>query len=428
MATGLNVPTLQTYTRKDSLQNTDSLTVAEQSPHTTVEGATRKLRVLLVMTRVTIGGDTNVVLDIAEYLKNHPGYEVHMAAGPVPESEVDLTYMVHERSIPFTSIPSLMNRINPWVNLKAVMELRKLMVQGQYDIVHTHCSVAGVVGLVAAVLASVPVVIHHIHGWGVQEDMSNTVKTIYLTMEKVCARFTDRLVAVSKPTIDKGLAYHICAEEKFALIYNGIPLEKFRKSVDAQQMRTALGLAQDTKLVGMIARLDKQKNPLDFIRAAAIVARQYEKVQFLIAGHGVLRDECEALINELHLQDRFFLLGFRNDVDKIMPILDITVMSSLWEGLPVAFQEAMSAGKPIIANDVDGVSDVVINGETGYLVQPHHPEQIADRILKLLNDGSLCQRMGATAMARSEQFSDRQMLENMDALYQSFYSKAGASR
>lgn len=424
MANGIGVPNADKFTLQESTPAANPTRLNQPAQVGTANSGPRKLRVLLVMTRVTIGGDTNVVLDIAEYLKAHPGYEVHLAAGPVPENEVDLTYLVHERAIPFTAIPSLVNRINPTTNLKAVLELRKVIVEGQYDIVHTHCSVAGVVGRMAAALARVPVVVHHIHGWGVQEDMSNTVKGIYLTLEKCCALVTDRLVAVSKPTIDKGLAYGICPEKKFALIYNGIPLEKFRKQVDEAAMRQTLGLAADSKLVGMIARLDKQKNPLDFIRAAALVVKEYKNVQFLIAGHGVLRSDCEALIQELHLQEHFFLLGFRSDIDKIMPILDITVMSSLWEGLPVAFQEAMSAGKPIVANDVDGVSDVVIDGETGFLVQPHHPEQMAARLLQLLNDSNLCTKMGAIAMQRSEQFSDKQMLQNMDELYQSLCKKA----
>ena len=193
MANSLGMPNRYGYTQKESSATTAPDPIKHLA-HAPASGTQRKLRVLLVMTRVTIGGDTNVVLDLADYLNQHPGYEVHMAAGPVPESEVDLTHLVHERAIPFTFIPHLVNRIDPWTNLKAVMELRKLMVEGQFDIVHTHCSVAGVMGRAAAAAARVPVVVHHIHGWGVQEDMSSTVKTIYLTLEKLCAKVTDRLV------------------------------------------------------------------------------------------------------------------------------------------------------------------------------------------------------------------------------------------
>ena len=121
-------------------------------------------------------------------------------------------------------------------------------------------------------------------------------------------------------------------------------------------LREELGLDPDCKLVGMIGRLDKQKNPLDLIRTAAIVASRYSKVQFFIVGDGPLHSDCERLINELGLKEKFLLLGYRSDVPRIMSVLTITAMSSLWEGLPLVFLEAMSASKPIVANDVDGAS------------------------------------------------------------------------
>ena len=377
----------------------------------------KKIKVLIVITRLTIGGDTNVVLDIAEYLNKHPLYEVHLAVGPVLKHEVDLTYLAYERGIPTTVIRNLINHIKPWVNLKALHELIALMRRGKFDVVHTHSSVAGVVGRFAAFITRVPVIVHHVHGWGIQENMSTAVRTLYLILERTCALFTDRLIAVSAPTIQKGLAYRICKEEKFALIYNGINLEKFRQKVDRQKVFFDLGLDPECKIVGMIARLDQQKNPLDFIRAAAIVVKKYPKVQFLIAGDGSLRSECENLIDELNLRGTFFLLGYRDDISRIMPILTLTVLSSLWEGLPVVFQEAMSAGKPTVANDVDGARDVIIDGETGYLVTPHRPEEMAERILYLLNNDSICYDMGLTAQKYSERFSGEQMVENIASLY-----------
>lgn len=377
----------------------------------------KKIKVLIVITRLTIGGDTNVVLDIADYLNSHPLYQVQLAVGPVLKHEVDLTYLAYEHNIPTTVIPSLVNYIKPWVNLKALYELFTLIRREKFDIVHTHSSVGGVVGRLAAFLARVPVIVHHVHGWGIQENMSTAVRTLYLILERICALFTDRLIAVSAPTIQKGLVYRICKEEKFALIYNGINLQKFRQKVDRQKVLSDLGLDPECKIVGMIARLDQQKNPLDFIRAAAAVVKKYPKVQFLIAGDGSLRSECESLIDELNLRGTFFLLGYRDDINKIMPILTLTVLSSLWEGLPVVFQEAMSAGKPTVANDVDGARDVIIDGETGYLVTPHEYEEMAERIVYLLNNDAICHEMGLTAQKYSERFSGEKMVENITSLY-----------
>jgi glycosyltransferase involved in cell wall biosynthesis len=377
---------------------------------------TRKIRVLLVITRLTIGGDTNVVLDIASRLNPHL-FQVDLAVGPVPPEEVDLTHLAHERSIPVKYIPALVNNVNPWTNLKAVEQLYRLIRAGNYDVVHTHSSVAGVIGRLAAFLAGVPVIVHHVHGWGLREDMSFGVKMMYLSLERLCALCTNRLIAVSKATIRKGLAYRICREDKFTLIYNGITLQDFRPTLDKQNVYSELGLDPRRKTVGMIGRLDAQKNPLDFIRSASMVANRNPEAQFLIAGEGRLHSDCEALVRELNLQDRFFLLGFRNDIGRILSVVDIVASTSLWDGLPVVFQEAMSAGRPIVANDIDGASDVVIDGRTGYLVPPRQNPQMAERILYLLDHDDVCQEMGATARKDSERFSTDQMINGIECLY-----------
>ena len=383
-----------------------------------------KKKVLLIITRLTIGGDTNVVLDIASYLLNTPDFDVHLAVGPVPEGEIDLTNLAYEREIPVKVIPNLINKIRPLDNLKAIAELRALMIREKYDIVHTHSSVAGIIGRTAAFLARTPIIVHHIHGWGVQENMPRTLKVVYLSLERLCAKITTRLIAVSIPTKRKGVDLRICSEEKISLIYNGIRLEDFRENIDKNLKIQELGLNPDYKIVGMIGRLDKQKNPLDFIKAAAIVLNNYSDVQFFIAGDGLLRGNCDQLIDKLALRGKFYLLGFRNDINQILPILKITVMSSLWEGLPMVFQEAMSAGIPIVANDVDGASDVIVNGETGYLVTPHQPQEMADRILDLLEDDELCNRMGQVARSNSERFSSDRMVQEIGELYKELLMQA----
>lgn len=396
----------------------------------TTRAATGNIRVLLVITGLATGGATNVVLDLANHFKNAPGFDLQLITGPIPPGRNDATHLAKELGIPTRVIPSLINHIDPVKNLKAVADLRRVMVEGKYDIVHTHSSVAGVVGRLAALAAGIPVIIHHVHGWALHEGMSAWTRRVYVGLERLCARFTDRIVTVSEPDIRKGLTQRIGTPEKFVLVNNGIDLQKFRQPVDAAKVRAELGLDPHSKLIGMVGRLDEQKNPLDLIRAAAIVVAKYRNAQFVIVGDGSLRPECEQLIEELKLNDKFFLLGFRSDVARIMPILTMTAMSSLWEGLPLAFMEAMSAGKPIIANDIDGAGDVVVNGETGFLVPPHQPEVMAERILTLLGDEALCEKMGRIAQQRSENFSLPQMLNRIEALYRDLYSAspAGSSR
>ena len=386
--------------------------------------ASRKIRVLFVITGLASGGATNVVLDLASHFNNHPEFDIELLTGPIPPGRTDVTYLAYELGINTRIIPSLINHINPIVNLKAVADSRRILAQGNYDIVHTHSSVGGVIGRIAALSARVPVILHHVHGWGLHARKSKLLQILYVNLERLCARFTNQIIVVSRPDIQKGLAHRIGREDKYTLIYNGIDLENFRQPVNDKQMHEKLGLDPDCKLVGMIGRLDRQKNPLDFIRAAAIVVSRYPKVQFLIVGDGSLRPKCERLIDELNLKEKFFLLGYRNDVPRIISILTITAMSSLWEGLPIAFLESMSAGKPIVANNVDGARDVVIDGETGFLVTPHQPSEMAEYILYLLNNGKLCHEMGQVAQRRSSYFSRQRMVAQVESLYKELHFAA----
>jgi glycosyltransferase involved in cell wall biosynthesis len=407
--------------------NQDIFALTQEKPvgkHVKSPSSDRKIRLLCIINHLAIGGATNVALDIASHFNNHSDFDVRLLTGPVSPERSDITYMADNLGLTTLELPSLINQINPILNAKAVADIRKIIYKGNCDIVHTHTKIAGVVGRIAARTAKPCAIVHHVHGWGSEEGLSPVVRLLHLGLERLCAKFTDRIVVVTRSDLQKGLANHIGREDKYALIYNGIDLEKFRQTVDEQQMRSELGLEPHTKLVGMIGRLEDQKNPFDFIRAASEVHKNYKNVQFLMVGGGPLQTECELLIKELNLEGKFFLLGFRDDVEKILSILTMTTLSSLWEGLPIAFLESMSAGKPIVANNVGGAEDVVIDGETGFLVTPHQPSEMADRILLLLNNDELCKEMGQIAQQRSSIFSKKRMIKQVESLYKELHYAA----
>lgn len=406
------------YTNQDLLTHQGSI-ISEPTDytHTSSSLPKRKIRVLVAITVLGTGGATNVALDLANHLNQSSDFEVLLITGPIPPGRNDLTPLAREMKIPIQMVPNLVNHIDPIINFKSISDLRKIMVEGNFDVVHTHSSVAGVVGRLAAYFARVPIIIHHVHGWGLHERMSTLSKLMYLNLERLCAVFTDRLIAVSNTDIKKGLEYRIASKEKFVLIYNGIDQKRFEQNVDEQQIRQELGLKPDSDLVGMVGRLDEQKNPLDFIRAAELVCKSYPNVQFVFIGDGPLRNESENLIKELELQDKFILLGYRDDVTRIMPVMKITALSSLWEGLPIVFLESLCAGKPIVANNVDGAKEIVVDGETGYLVTPGQPAEMAEKILILLKHESLCNDMAVIAKHRSEYYSVERMVGEIEQLY-----------
>ncbi|MGI0025210.1 MAG: glycosyltransferase, partial [Nitrososphaera sp.] len=155
--------------------------------------ASRKIRVLFVITGLASGGATNVVLDLASHFNNHSDFDVELLTGQIPPGRTDVTYLAHELGINTQIMPSLINHINPIVNLKAVADIRRIMVQGNYDIVHTHSSVAGVIGRIAAFSAGVPVILHHVHGWGLHAQKSKLHQMLYVNLERLCAGFTNQM-------------------------------------------------------------------------------------------------------------------------------------------------------------------------------------------------------------------------------------------
>jgi len=175
-------------------------------------------------------------------------------------------------------------------------------------------------------------------------------------------------------------------------------------------------------VVGMVGRLARQKAPGDFLRAAALVAREFPAATFLVVGDGPLRATLEGLARELGIADRVRFLGFRDEVPVVLAALDVFALSSLWEGLPLTILEAMAAGKPVVATSVNGVAEVVQHGRTGWLVSPQQVEQLAAHIVTLLRDPGIARSMGEAGRRRvRERFSIERTVAELSDLYQDLY-------
>ena len=178
-------------------------------------------------------------------------------------------------------------------------------------------------------------------------------------------------------------------------------------------------------LVGTVTRLSPQKAPLDFVRAAAIVAWQYPQVWFMMVGDGPLRAEVEALAAEVGIAERLVLTGLRRDVPELMAAFDLFVLSSLWEGLPRVLPQAMATGLPVIVTACDGSAEAVTSGVNGFLVPPGEPQALAQQVITLLDDPALAQRMGAAGHQRAQEFSDQGMVAAIANLYQELLREKG---
>jgi len=376
-----------------------------------------RIRVLHPITRLIIGGAQENTMLTAQLLDNAE-WDVTIISGPQTGVEGSLIETVQEQGIPLTLEPTLVRELNPVKDLLAVFRLMRFMKQGGYTIVHTHSSKAGIVGRWAAKLAGVPVIVHTVHGWAHHDRQHPLLRAYYILMEKLTLPITDKLIVVSALNIEKGLQDGIGNASDYVVIRSGIELDRFGHPQVAREVtRQTLGIPLDAPVVGTVTRLSPQKAPLDFVRAAGMVAKARPETYFVMVGDGPLRADVEALAAEVGIRDHLVLTGLRRDVPELMATFDLFALSSLWEGLPRVLPQAMATGLPLVATATDGSAEAVIDGVNGLLVPPGEPEQLAQALIRLLNDPVLARQMGAAGLAQVDEFSDKRMVSQIEALY-----------
>ena len=386
----------------------------------------QKIKVINPITRLIVGGAQETVIETCACI-NKDRFETQIVAGPQTGPEGELISEVKKRQIPLTLIPELVREINPVKDFIAAYKLVKLFKREQPHIVHTHSSKTGIIGRWAARLAGVPVIVHTVHGWGHHPYQQPLIQKIYIFAEQKTVSFTDKLIAVSTLNVDKGLKDHIGTREKYAVIHSCINLDDFsRPKVDPLSLRKALGIDAASPVVGTVSRLSHQKNPLDFVRMAAQVKKEIPTARFLFVGDGPLRAETEALIRELHLEQDIILAGLRMDVPDLLHAMDIFTLTSLWEGLPRVIPQAMIAGLPVVANNVDGNAEIIRDGVNGFLTPPGDISLMAERIVRLLKDQPLKQAIVAQGReTAAQEFSLHDMVKKIETLYDELLTLKG---
>ncbi|MGH7259202.1 MAG: glycosyltransferase family 4 protein [Nitrospiraceae bacterium] len=320
--------------------------------------------------------------------------------------------------VEFHQIPSLVRELRPLSDLRALLALTRLLRRLQPAIVHTHSSKAGILGRLAAWLAGVPVIIHSIHGFGFTRYQSPAVRRALIALECLAAKATTRFFAVSEANRRLGVELGLFAEDRCTVIRSGVDLAALRRmEVDTTAKKRELGLEPGRPVVGMVAPMKPQKAPLDFVRVAAQVARKKPETQFLFVGDGELRSAMEEEISRLDLVKSFRLAGWRRDAPALMCCLDVFVLTSLWEGLPRVYLEALASGVPVVGTRVDGAAEVIRDGVNGYLLAPGDVQGLADGILALLANPTLAADMGRRGESLPPEFDIHDMVRRQEEEY-----------
>ncbi|MBM4065248.1 MAG: glycosyltransferase family 4 protein [Planctomycetes bacterium] len=377
-----------------------------------------KIRVLHVITRLERGGAPAVLLEVLRRCDTSQ-FEHHIATGLSQAPEDDMISFAKDTGFRVVVIPSLIRDIHPFLDIYALLKLYFLILRSRYDIVHCHTSKGGFIGRLAARMANVKCIIYSPHG-DIFEGYFGEIKTrFFIWLERFSARFTDKIITLTKSGIGPYLKAGIGQKSQFDYIYNGIDVESLEKrKVDRIQKRQELGIENEYFLIVTAGRLVPVKGQTYLISALAQVITEIPNIRLVLLGDGELRGELSGQVKTLGLEKQVLFPGMRSDVPEIISCGDLFVLPSVNEGFGVVLLEAMAMGCPIVATNVGGVPEVVLDGETGILVPPGDPVELAGGIIQLLKDTSLAVKMAECGYQRLKAcFDIRETVSKTEHLY-----------
>jgi glycosyltransferase involved in cell wall biosynthesis len=339
-----------------------------------------------VITRLIVGGAQLSVLELCRGLGEQ--FDLRVICGPDQGAEGSLREAM-AKVAPVTVIPTLRRDIRPGHDVAAMFTLRRLLRESGAVIVHTHSSKAGILGRLAAERGTK--VVHTIHGWGHTPDNPGWMSRAFVGLERSAARRSDALIAVSADVRDEGLRHGIGD----AATYRVIPeVVDFRPTVSSfadarREARRRLGLGQDEEVIGWVGRFVPQKDPETLVGALNQVLVERPAARAVLVGDGPLRVEVEAEMARRGNARRAIFTGVRDDARALYPAFDVVVHVSRWEGQPLVVQEAIAERIPVVATDAEGVNELVVDGLTGYVVEPGDVNAVAKATAGLLNGSAL---------------------------------------
>ena len=377
-----------------------------------------KINLLYVVTKLELGGAQKHLLDLITYLDKRR-YNIFLftaSEGLLVQDALSIEGLTLKCSR-FLERP-----INPLKDALALIEIYRFIKRNKIDVVHTHSSKAGILGRLAARLARTRIILHTVHGWSFHDYQPIVGRNFYIWLERLCGKFTDKLIVVSNHDRQKGLENRIGDEKKYALIRYGINSLEF--GLKDQNIRRGWGINSNDLVVGMVSCFKPQKSPGDFIKLAYSVHKNLPDVKFILVGDGILRKAIERLIYKLNLGKQVVLTGWRRDMPRILSMMDVFVLTSLWEGLPISALEAMAASLPVVATHTGGISEVISEAKTGFLVQPRRIDKMAEKVSSLLKDENLRSQIGRNAKGSlGQDYTVRGMVRYTDNLYWDLISK-----
>jgi glycosyltransferase involved in cell wall biosynthesis len=412
--------------------------------------AGRPIRVMRIITRLNVGGPSYQAIYLTQRLQG-PAFDCTLLAGNVGPREGSLEELAAERGVNWARVEGLGREVSLGTDAGTVFRLYREIRRFRPDIVHTHLAKAGAVGRLAARLARVPAVVHTYHGHVFHGYFSARKTELFLRVERMLARWTDRIVVLGTSQERDILRYGVGRPAQMVRIPLGLELQPFLSAAEHRgKLRRELGISRTTPLIGIVARLVPIKAHDLFLEAARSVALARPEAQFLIIGDGELRESLEHRARALGFEvvshssgqpslrrgsrgrsehGAVHFLGLRSDMASVYADLDLVVLCSRNEGLPVTIIEALAAACPVVSTEVGAVRDLVTPGETGRLVPPGDVQALACAVLDQLDDPALAEAMARRGRAHIyPRFSIERLERDIRQLYRELVGVGTACR
>lgn len=401
-----------------------------------VSGDGAPIRVLHIITRLANGGAAENTIYAVNGL-DRSRWLVELAIGGQPgEDETDqVEKLAIATDVTVHRIESLVR--NPGIGeLKALNELRRLIREGRFSIVHTHGAKAGILGRMAAHREGVPIIINGIHGHTFSPQMNPLARLLYRTIERRVSRHTTHFVSVGDDLRVQYLAARVGDPDRYTVIHSGMELRRFLDAgavtaAEREAIRAELGIPSDAVVFANISRMEPRKGQRFFLEAASkvdatgsegIVQPSAAVPWFVIVGDGPEEAALRAQARELGIYERVVFTGYRRDVERMFAMCDVVVLTSLWEGLPRVLVQAAAAARPAISFACDGAHEVITDDENGWVVPMKDVEAVTDRMQRLLDNPTLRERMGRTGRdSVNDSWTVEAMVEEIETLYERLF-------
>ncbi len=348
----------------------------------------KKDKILMIISSATYGGGQTHLYSLCHALKDDFDFVVVCSDdGPLNEDLREIGVKVIYRDI---------QMMKAKLGIKVILQLYRIIRYERPNLVHLHGTRSAMLGIIAARISRVPKIIYTVHGFSFNQKINWIMRYFYRTVEKIIALLSDLVITVSYENNNSVVSRGIIPFKKVITIYNGIDTKRFNRNymiVNKDELLRGFNIDTSKKVVGTVARFDAAKGLRFLILAANRILAKRNDISFLIVGDGPLREEIVNLIDTLGIGDKVILAGQRKDIPDMLNLMDIFVLPSLHEGLPIVLLEALAMSRPIVATGVNGSLEIIKDEKNGLIVPPGDVDALERAILRLIDDPSLRKRL-----------------------------------